>query len=335
MNIQTNKKIILGIFVIGGLAIFIAAIFILGSKRNLFSSQSRLNAYFENVAGLRTGSTVNFSGISVGSVESIDIISSDKIKVSFTVKNEVLPFIKTDSKTMIASEGLVGSKILEISPGSQNAPSVSDGQYIESVKPITPDDIIKNLNEAGKNASGLTKELDDVVAKVNRGEGTIGQLINNDSLYYAVYKTMNSFSEYSTQINRIVSVITGAVQNLSGDVESITKEMDITLKNLTDITSKLNSSQSFLGTLLTDTSFANNLKKTIESASITAKNLEDGSRSFNQNMEALKHNFFFKGYFEDIGYWDKEDYELELEKKKQELKILEDKINQQKKSNKK
>ena len=60
---------------------------------------------------------------------------------------------------------------------------------------------------------------------------------------------------------------------------------------------------------MTDTTFANNIKQSIENIKATTSNLEQGALSLSQNMEALKHNFLFKGYFEDIGYWDKPDFE--------------------------
>ena len=103
--------------------------------------------------------------------------------------------------------------------------------------------------------------------------------------------------------------------------------------NFTEVSEKINSSQSLVGTLLTDTLFANNLKEVIEYANKTTQNLERGAFGFYQNMEALKHNFLFKGYFEDLGYWDKVDVEKKLEEKQNqmkqkeaELKILEQKL---------
>jgi phospholipid/cholesterol/gamma-HCH transport system substrate-binding protein len=88
----------------------------------------------------------------------------------------------------------------------------------------------------------------------------------------------------------------------------------------------MNSSESIVGTLLTDTSFANNLKSLMLNANLTTKNLETGSSSFAQNMEALKHNFLFKGYFEDIGYWDKTDWEKNIDKKMLELRVREQEL---------
>jgi phospholipid/cholesterol/gamma-HCH transport system substrate-binding protein len=86
-----------------------------------------------------------------------------------------------------------------------------------------------------------------------------------------------------------------------------------------------------VGTLLTDTAFANDLKQTIANANKTTAELEKGSFSFAQNMEALKHNFLFKGYFEDIGYWDKTGWEKDIDKKSEQLRIKEQELNEKEK----
>ncbi|MDD5362465.1 MAG: MlaD family protein [Ignavibacteria bacterium] len=316
---ETKRNLAIGIFTMAGLALLIFVIFFISKNRNLFTTSLHLKTYFENVAGLQKGTKVTFSGIGIGSVYEINIISGDKIEVVLDVTTDIQKYIKTDSKVVIISEGLVGNRIVEISAGSSSAPSVENNSIIESVKPISAEDILKSLKETGDNASKLSKDLADITGRVNKGEGTIGQLLKSDSLYYSVKNVMASFAVYSKDLNRIFSSLGSAIDNISGDFGKLTKELDKTVGNLSEITGKLNSSESFIGTLLTDTSFANNLKGTIESANKTTKNLEKGAFSFNQNMEALKHNFFFKGYFEDIGYWDKETYEIESERRLSQL----------------
>jgi phospholipid/cholesterol/gamma-HCH transport system substrate-binding protein len=120
--------------------------------------------------------------------------------------------------------------------------------------------------------------------------------------------------------------ITNTVDNVSGDLNILTTEVNKIAAQISEIVRKMNSSESIVGTLLTDTSFANNLKSLMLNANLTTKNLETGSSSFAQNMEALKHNFLFKGYFEDIGYWDKTDWEKNIDKKMLELRVREQEL---------
>lgn len=327
------NSVLLGIFVIGALALLIGVLFLIGNRQQLFSDTFELKSNFENVAGLREGSFVNYSGINVGSVDKIEIKSGNVIEVTMLIDKKVKEFIKKDSKVSIVTEGLVGNKIIEISPGSVNSSSVESGDIIASVKPVTTEDILINLNKAGESASNLAGELSGIVQKVNEGKGTIGQLINNESLYYTLDSTFRSISSYSGKINTVINSLGETIQRITMDFDQLSSNLlDITT-NFSDVSEKINSSQSLVGTLLTDTVFANNLKEVIEYANKTTQNLERGAFGFYQNMEALKHNFLFKGYFEDLGYWDKVDVEKKLEEKQDllkqkdaELKILELKL---------
>jgi phospholipid/cholesterol/gamma-HCH transport system substrate-binding protein len=110
-------------------------------------------------------------------------------------------------------------------------------------------------------------------------------------------------------VNYVLRNVSTSVDVITTEVIPMTEKIRMITQDISEITEKLNSSESVVGTLLTDSNFANNLKSLMRNADLTTANLEQGSFSFSQNMEALKHNFLFKGYFEDIGYWDKSDYE--------------------------
>lgn len=319
MSSDIRKNIMTGIFTLAGVALFTFVIFYIGSNENLFTKTFKLITYFENVSGLKSGTSVTYSGIEVGSVTDINIVAGNRIEVIMRVKQDVKKFIKRDSRVSIVSEGLVGSKVVEISAGSNELPEIESGAVLQSVKPLTAEDIMKSLKETGDNATLITKDLADITNRINRGEGTVGQLLKNDSLYQSVNNVLMSFGSHSKELNSVFSKLGIAISGISTDFDKLTKELNNTVKDLSSITGKLNSNESFIGTLLTDTTFANNLKVTIESAKNTAKNLEGGAFSFNQNMEALKHNFFFKGYFEDLGYWDKEGFEADYENRMKKL----------------
>ncbi len=326
MKQEITKKIQVGAFIIIGILFFMIALFVISSNRNLFSSTFQLNSIFQNVSGLQEGGSVNFAGIKVGVVRKITIKSGSEVIVNMEIDNKVREFIKKDSKTAIVSEGLLGNKIIEISSGGITSLSVTDGDYLESLIPINAEDIFKSLKEVGDKASDLTTDLSDIVEKVNSGEGTLGQLINNKSLYFGIDSTMRGFSRYAGEIGGVIGAFRKTIEFVTYNLDELTKDLRAVTKNVTEITDKINSNQSVVGTLLTDTVFANNLKEIVMNANIVTKNLEEGSFGFSQNMEALKHNFFFKGYFEDIGYWDRTDFEKKFVSKQKELKRTEEEI---------
>ena len=116
-----NFKIRLGLFVAGGLMLFILAIFIIGKQKNLFNPVYPLNATFYNVSGLQVGNNIRFSGINIGTVDNITIINDSTVRVNMSIKQEVKKFIKADSEVAIGSEGLIGDRLLIITQGSTDA----------------------------------------------------------------------------------------------------------------------------------------------------------------------------------------------------------------------
>jgi len=112
METHTQKfKIRLGLFIAGGLALFVFAIFIIGKQKNLFNPVFKLTTTFYNVSGLQVGNNIRFSGINVGTVDNIVIINDSTVKVDMLVKKDVRQFIKSDCEVAIGSEGLIGDRL--------------------------------------------------------------------------------------------------------------------------------------------------------------------------------------------------------------------------------
>jgi len=325
------KYIKLGFFIIVGLIFFIVAIFYVGSKSNLFTSTIRIKTTFSSVSGLLEGNSVRFAGINVGTIQNIEITATNKVVVTMLIQSDVKQFIKKDSEVSIGSEGLVGNKIATISPGTPEGQSIEDGDELKSVQPVELSDIFNSLNESTKNAQRISSDLASIIAKVNGGEGTLGQLVTNDKLYRTVDSTITGFAQSTQQVNNVLRKVASSVDTISGDITRLTGKIRNITSDIADITQKMNSSQSIVGTLLTDTAFARNLKEVIVNANMTTKNLENGSFGFAQNMEALKHNFLFKGYFEDIGYWDKTGWEKDYFNKQLEIKLREQQLDKREK----
>jgi len=108
MKTTGSQKIKIGLFTIAGLAVLIAIIFLIGNKRNLFSSTFGVYGTFRNVNGLAIGNNVRFAGITVGVVANITIMNDSTVRVDLTLNDDVKKFIKKDSKISIGSDGLMG-----------------------------------------------------------------------------------------------------------------------------------------------------------------------------------------------------------------------------------
>ena len=218
METHSDKfKIRLGLFVAGGLTLFVLAIFIIGRQKNLFNPVFKLESKFYNVSGLQVGNNIRFSGINIGTVDNIVIINDSTVRVDMLIKKEIKKFIKTDSEVAIGSEGLIGDRLLIITQGSSSTGVVVEGQELLSKEPVETDAIMASLQVTAGNVEIISQQLAEIMVKVNGGDGTLGRLIQ-------------------------------------------------------------------------DTTIAENLNQTIV-------NLKKSSKGLGENMEAVKHNFLFRGYF--------------------------------------
>jgi phospholipid/cholesterol/gamma-HCH transport system substrate-binding protein len=198
MDTHTQKfKIRLGLFIAGGLALFIIAIFIIGKQKNLFNPVFTLTTTFYNVSGLQVGNNVRFSGINVGTVDNINIINDSTVKVEMLIKREVQRFIRTDCEAGIGSAGLIGDRLLVITQGSNIAPMVKDGQPIGSKEPVETDAIMASLRVTAYNAEIVSDELAKIMIKVNSGKGTIGRLIQDTAIAENLSQTMVNIKKSS------------------------------------------------------------------------------------------------------------------------------------------
>lgn len=190
-------KIRLGLFVAGGLAIFILAIFIIGKQKNLFNPVFRLTTTFYNVSGLQVGNVIRFSGINVGTVDNISILNDSTVKVVMMIKKDVKQFIKSDCMAAIGSEGLIGDKLIVITQGSENSPLVEEGQQLDSQEPVEMDAIMGSLKVTADNVAIISYQLAEIMIKVNSGTGTLGRLIRDSTIAGNLNKTMENLKNSS------------------------------------------------------------------------------------------------------------------------------------------
>lgn len=183
MKTTSGQKIKIGLFTFIGLLVLVAAIFFIGNRKNLFSSTFTVYGTFKNVNGLQVGNNVRFAGINIGVVQAINIVTDSAARVDLTLNSNVKKFIKKDSKISIGSDGLMGDKLVVIAPGGiTSTQEVSNGDQLTAQNPVDVDKIIAKLTKVIDNAGTLTGGLSDIVAKVNSGQGSIGRLLNNNSL---------------------------------------------------------------------------------------------------------------------------------------------------------
>jgi phospholipid/cholesterol/gamma-HCH transport system substrate-binding protein len=198
MNTHTPKfKFRLGLFVAGGILLFVIAIFYIGKQKNLFNPVFKLSTTFYNISGLEVGNIVRFSGINVGTVDNIKIINDSTVHIEMLIRKNIQKFIKTDCEAGIGSSGLIGDRVLIITQGSCHAQVVRDGQMIVSKEPVETDAIMASLKVTAGNAEIISEQLAEIMIKVNSGKGTIGRLIQDSSIAENLSQTMMNIKSSS------------------------------------------------------------------------------------------------------------------------------------------
>ncbi|OCB75958.1 organic solvent ABC transporter substrate-binding protein [Flavobacterium piscis] len=192
MDKQSGYTWKLGMFVTIGLLLFIMAIYFIGKQKNLFGSTFNITSQFKTVSGLEVGNNVRFSGINIGTVEEIQLINDSSVVVRMVIKDEVREFIKTDARASIGSDGLMGDKVLTISPGVKSTKIIENGGAIASVNGIEMQDLMKSVKKSVDNAAVITDELAIFSHSMNTGNGALARLVRDDKMANSVSNTLSN-----------------------------------------------------------------------------------------------------------------------------------------------
>jgi phospholipid/cholesterol/gamma-HCH transport system substrate-binding protein len=182
MKLLFSQKLKTGLFVLCGFVLLFLAIFLIGNQKNLFKKTFYVQVKYKNVSGLQVGNFVRLTGINVGTVSDIQILNDSTVKVKLALQNSVHKFIKTDAIANIASDGLMGDKIIQIIHGSDSSAVIQDNGYLHSQDPVEMSTLLAKMTIIADNAAVLTDHLAKIVSKVNNGQGSLGRLLNNDNL---------------------------------------------------------------------------------------------------------------------------------------------------------
>ena len=256
----------MGIFISLGIALFFAGIYFIGVKQQMFTSTFRMSGVFNDVSGLQVGNNVRFSGVNIGTIESIKIISNTSVRVNMLIDESVRKFIKKDAEATIGTEGLLGNKILIITPGTSESEEVENNDTIATEVPIKIDDILKQLKTTSNNTAYITGNLSKVVDNILSGKGTIGKLLM-DSTY--LKRPIDNATKITEDLSEIVSEVRsgkGTIGKLLMDSTYLQIPIDNVVqitKDLSEIVGGLRSGKGTLGQLTSDDEFYKHLDHTI------------------------------------------------------------------------
>jgi phospholipid/cholesterol/gamma-HCH transport system substrate-binding protein len=288
MKNNVTNKIKLGIFISLGILVFIVAIYFIGEGQQLFRHTFQLTGVFKDVAGLQAGNNVRLSGVNVGTVKNVNIVSDTSVKVEILIDESTREFIKKDAVAIIGSEGLMGNKVLIINPGTGGKKEIENDDVIETIQPISMDDIMKSLNTTIGNTSRITGDLSKIMSNIESGKGTIGRLIMDKSWRQNFDSTFTNLKEGSAGFKTLM--------DKSSELGDILTSLKTTIDNtsaitgdLSKITYSIHAGDGIIGRLLMDKSWGLNFDSTFV-------NMKESSSNLNILMEKARSSWLLWGF---------------------------------------
>lgn len=331
MQKKTVNNIRLGLFVLIATIFLIGALYLIGNNRNLFDQTFTVRATFFKVNGLMKGNNVRFSGIDVGTVKSVKIASDSSVEVTMIIESGARKFIRKNAVASIGTDGLMGNKLVEIANTMEPAESVEDNDVITTRRPIETDQMLRTLERTNNDLSEIARDLKEIARKVNQSDalwnilgdsvmaGNVKQSImsielatrNASAFTRDLNNMMLDLRKGKGMINYLVydTVAPNKLEQALRQIDSASDNASTVALDLKEITAKIKRGEGAAGALMTDSLFAKDLNETM-------RNVREGSAKLNENMEAMRHNFLFRGYFKKQEKEEKKAREAE-EKKKQ------------------
>lgn len=329
-----------GIFIVIGVLLFAAGMFEIGDRNQLFQHHYTVYADFANVDTLTSGARVRVSGMNAGEVEDVAIPKdpSGKFRLKLQVDDKFRDIIRENSVASIDTEGMVGNKFVNIAKGTNASPECAPGCTLETQEPFEISDLLKqgknlvqtvqgtihdvqhhadtaidNFAKVGSNADGMitsvrgkvqtiasngaqiSGRVNAIVAGVQQGKGTVGKLLSDPQMANDVQTAVAQAKQTSANIEQASAKAKNMVDQF--DKQNIPQEIHQTIANAEDTTQQIKGAVTdFLAPGPNGTNTADSLKETIADAHRATRNLAS-------DTEAIKHNFFLRGFFHRRGFY--------------------------------
>jgi phospholipid/cholesterol/gamma-HCH transport system substrate-binding protein len=304
-----------GVFVISAVLLFGAGLFLIGDRQNAFSRHHDFYTEMSNVNGLAPGSKVRVSGFDAGEVTSLQIPDrpSGKFRIKLHVDKKLNNLIREDSVVSVESDGIVGDKFLLIHDGSDQSPEAKSGDTLSSKEPVEISAMLEKVNEIMDQARGVIDQasatVGDVHIKLNlaldntngiladarNGKGTVGMLLNDQVTAAQVKQVVANADQASANLNQASVQVKQIVANVQS--RNLPEKMDDSLINLRHASAQINDTLTeALGPDHFGTDAGGNIRDSLSNVNQATSNLAD-------DTEALKHEFFFRGFFKKRSFY--------------------------------
>lgn len=311
MNDSTRRhSIMVGFFVLIGLAILVSGVLLLGHINRSLQSRIKVIAYFDDVNGLQRGNYIWFYGVRIGTVNSIHLKGDQGVEVIMEIDSKVKEYIHKDSRVKLGSDGLIGNRILVIYGGTQASDNIEDGDTLSFEKTLSTEDLMSTLQQNNENLKDITGDFKIISRKLAEGEGSVGKLLNDNTIYdklssaaislqvasVKAQQLLSTLSEYSAGLKKEgtlgyeLTSDTAVFSSLKESVAKLNQVVDTASLLINTLNSAAGNENTAVGALLNDETTGSDLKETIS-------NLKVSTEKLNEDLEGLQHTFPLKRYF--------------------------------------
>ena len=260
-----------------GAALFITGFYLIGRKQSMFGKTYDIYAVFNNINGLKPGNNVRYSGINVGTVGEITMVTDTVIVVKMIIEKDITQHIRKDARCAITTDGLVGSMIINILPGGSDiARQITRGDTLQSFTRIRTDEMLSTFNITNENAALLTIELLEIVNAISKGQGILGALIQDTVITHDVRDIIANLKETTVQTSVTMHRLDRMMVSLDRNDNLVGTIRDTTLPPMIkNMVRNLEQSSSDIKTLITS------LNETVQLTQETVVNVKDGKGAIN------------------------------------------------------
>jgi phospholipid/cholesterol/gamma-HCH transport system substrate-binding protein len=334
---------IVGLFLCLGLGFFTAILFLIGNRHDVFGKHVVFYSEFADVSGLPSGAEIRVAGLEAGEVKNIRIPSSpaSKFRLALQVKASARGMIRTDSVVSIRTEGIVGDKYISIQEGTSKAAEAPDGATLLSKEPldigaviekgsallsnvdrsvtdirgrvdVALDTVTRTVNHVDgvitvvqpdikkmvSNARQITSTVNDIVSDLNAGKGPAGLLLKDEATRRQLQATLSNVEQASLNLKDVSTRADQVVTDLQS--RNLAANVQVTLDNVRALSKEVKEAvDRMLAPDNMGVDGATNIRETLS-------NLNRGTTNLAEDTEALKHEFFFRGFFKKRGFYDLE-----------------------------
>lgn len=283
----TWEQVRVGILLLVGIVVLAAGVFFIGQMGGVFGERYRLVTLMRSAAGLVPGASVQLAGQGVGQVAEIELIApedrpetGEAVAVWLAVNRRVQPQIRSDSRARVRTQGLLGDRVVDIEPGSAGARILGPGDTLPASEPLAYQELLGQAATAVAQLTTLSRELESLTRRLLAGEGSLGRLVVDDTLYRQLVHVSGSLGDF---LDRVAGG-EGTLGRLLTD-EELYLRLSAGARSLDSVTARVAAGRGTLGRMVVSDSLYDRVLALAERSSAILGRLEEGEGTAGRLLE--------------------------------------------------